>query len=52
MPDETVTVKAKPLAKTGIAIGGALGALLLTGLAGSIAFLSGRRRRTLGRHAA
>lgn len=52
VPDETVTVKAKPLAKTGIAIGGALGALLLTGLAGSIAFLSGRRRRTLGRHAA
>lgn len=52
VPDETVTVKAKPLAKTGIAIGGALGALLLTGLAGGIAFLSGRRRRTLGRHAA
>ena len=52
VPDETVTVKAKPLAKTGIAIGGALGALLLTGLAGGLAFLSGRRRRTLERHAA
>lgn len=52
VPDETVTVKARPLAKTGIAIGGALGALLLTGLAGTAAFLSGRRRRTLGRHAA
>ena len=51
VPDETVKVKAKPLAMTGIAVGGALSAMLLAGLAGgSLALLSGRRRRTLGRH--
>lgn len=51
VPDETVKVKAKPLAMTGIAVGGAMGAMLLAGLAGSsLALLSGRRRRTLGRH--
>ena len=51
VPDETVKVKAKPLAMTGIAVGGALSAMLLAGLVGgSLALLSGRRRRTLGRH--
>lgn len=48
---ETVKVKAKPLAQTGIAIGGAFGVLLLAGLIGAGAFLYGRRR-SLGRHVA
>ena len=51
VPDETVKVKAKPLATTGIAIGGVAGLSALLALGGCGLALS-KRRRPRGQHAA